>query len=98
MAEIVPFDPVTLLLIAVLNPAVIVTGFYMGRQADQWQKLPVAAFAAALAGFILYWIVSAIGLLPVKALGGEAGLVAMQFAVGLIWASLGYYFRPAVDR
>ncbi len=93
MPEIVAFDPRTLLIIAALNPAVIVTGLIMGRQADQWQKLPVAAFAASLAGFILFWIVSALGFLPVHALGGEAGLLALQFLFGLGWASLGYCFR-----
>lgn len=88
--EIKPFDPATLVLIALLNPAVILVGFWMGRTADQWQKLPIAAFAAALAGFILYWIVTMLQLLPVHALGSEAGLVALQVLFGLIWAILGY--------
>jgi hypothetical protein len=88
--EIRPFDPATLVLLALLNPAVIAVGFWMGLKADQWQKLIVAAFAAALSGFILYWLVTMLGLLPVHALGGEAGLVALQFGFGLIWAVLGY--------
>lgn len=94
MPEIVAFDPKTLILIAALNPAVIIAGFLLGRRADQWQKLPVAAFAAALLGFVLFWIVSALGFLPVHALGGEAGLVAMQFMFGLVWAGLGYRLAP----
>ncbi len=92
MPEIVAFDPKTLLIIAALNPAVIIAAFVLGLQADQWQKLPVAAFAAALLGFIVYWIVVALGFLPVKAVGGEAGLVVMQFFFGIGWASIGYYF------
>lgn len=88
--EIKSFDPATLVMIALLNPAVIVVGLWMGRKADQWQKLPIVAFAAALAGFVLYWIVTMLQLLPVHALGGEAGLVALQFGFGLIWAGLGY--------
>ncbi len=92
MPEIVAFDPKTLLMIAALNPAVIIAGFLLGRQADQWQKLPVAAFGAALLGFILYWVAAAVGLLPVKALGGEAGLVVLQCLFGLGWATLGYCF------
>lgn len=92
MPEIIAFDPGTLLVIAVLNPAVIITALMMGLKADQWQKVPVAAFAAALAGFILYWIVAAVGLLPVHALGGEAGLLVLQFLFGLGWAYLGYFF------
>ena len=73
--EIVPFDPGTLLKIALFNPVVIVVAFLMGRRADQWQKLIVAAFAASLAGYVLYWLVAAVGLMPVHALGGEAAIV-----------------------
>ena len=92
--EIVPFDPVTLILISVFNPAVIVVAFLMGRRADQWQKLIVAAFAASLAGYALYWLVAAVGLMPVHALGGEAGILVMQFFLGLVWAALGYWLAP----
>jgi hypothetical protein len=91
--EIKSFDPTTLLLIALLNPAVIAVGLWMGRRADQWQKLPVVAFAAALAGFVLYWIVTMLQLVPVHALGSEAGLVALQFVFGLVWAGIGYALR-----
>jgi hypothetical protein len=91
--EINPFDPVTLFWIALLNPVVIVVAFLMGRRADQWQKLIVAAFAASLCGFALYWITAAVGLLPIHALGGEVGIVLMQFLFGLVWAALGYFLR-----
>lgn len=91
--EINPFDPLTLFLIALLNPVVIVVAFLMGRRADQWQKLIVAAFTASLAGFALYWLAGAVGLMPIHALGGEAGIVLMQFVFGLFWASLGYALR-----
>jgi hypothetical protein len=93
MAEIQPFDPLTLVLIALFNPVVIAVGFVMGRKADQWQKIPIAAFAASFAGFILYWLVAAVGLLPIHALGGEAGVVVLQFVFGLLWAGLGYRLR-----
>jgi hypothetical protein len=89
--EIVPFDPWTLVLIALLNPVVIVVAFLMGRRADQWQKLIVAAFAASLAGYALYWLAAAVGLMPVHALGGEAAVVMMQFLLGFLWAGLGYW-------
>jgi hypothetical protein len=92
--EIVSFDPRTLLLIALLNPVVIVVAFLMGRRADQWQKLIVAAFAASVAGVALYWLVAAVHLMPIHALGGEAALLLMQFLLGLVWAALGYFLRP----
>ena len=91
--EIVSFDPMTLVWIALLNPVVIGVAFLMGRRADQWQKIIVAAFAASLGGFVLYWIAGAVGLMPIHALGGEAALVLLQFLVGLVWASLGYFLR-----
>ncbi|HKZ95734.1 MAG TPA: hypothetical protein VJ045_01995 [Hyphomicrobiaceae bacterium] len=93
MIEIRSFDPETLVLIALLNPAVIAVAFLMGRRADQGQKLVVAAFAASLAGYGLYWIVAAVGLLPVHALGGEAAIFALQFLFGLAWAAAGYWSR-----
>jgi hypothetical protein len=93
MAEIQPFDPLTLVLIALFNPVVIAVALVMGRKADQWQKIPIAAFAASVAGFILYWVVAAVGLLPIHALGGEAGVVVLQFVFGLAWASLGYRLK-----
>ncbi len=89
--EIIPFDPGTLIKIAVFNPAIIIVAFFLGYHADQWQKLIVAAFAASLAGFILYWLVVAVGLMPVHALGGEAAVFLMGFFLGLLWASLGYW-------
>ena len=93
--EIKPFDPWTLVLISLLNPAVIAVAVWMGRRADQWQKLIVAAFAASLAGFILYWLAAELGLLPIHALGGEAAILLMQLLLGLLWASLGYLTRRA---
>lgn len=97
MISITTFDPVTLVLIAVLNPAVVITALWMGRNADQWQKVVVAGFAASLAGFALFWLGGQVGVFKVSALGGEAGLIAMQFLLGLIWAALGYLTRPNKD-
>ncbi|MFA5898275.1 MAG: hypothetical protein WC829_04095 [Hyphomicrobium sp.] len=92
--EIVPFDPATLIKIALFNPAIIIVAFLLGRRADQWQKVVVAGFAASLCGFILYWLVAAVGLIPVHALGGEAAIFLMGFLLGLVWAALGYWMRP----
>ena len=50
MIDINPFDPQTVVLLGALNPVTILVAFLMGRTADQWQKIPVAAFAGALRG------------------------------------------------
>ena len=93
MIAINAFDPVTLVLLAAVNPAVIAVAFLMGRKADQWQKLLLAAFAASLAGFVLYWLGGQVGLFAIHAIGGEAAIFMLQFVFGLAWAALGYWFR-----
>lgn len=95
MIEINAFDPVTLVLLAAVNPVTIAVAFLMGRTADQWQKLIVAAFAAAIAGFLLYWLGGQVGLFKVHALGGEAAIFMLQFVLAHVWAALGYWTRKA---
>jgi hypothetical protein len=71
----VPVDLWSVLLIALLNPVVPVVAFWMGRNADQAQKLLVAAFAAALAGAVLVYIVVWLGVagaVPATARGRHA--------------------------
>jgi len=80
-------------LTALLNPAVIVVAFWMGRNADQWQKLPVAAFAGALAGSIIVYLAVRVGIARVAGVGrATAGVFIAEFLFGLIWACLGYRF------
>jgi hypothetical protein len=93
--DINPFDPQTVVLLGALNPVTILVAFLMGRNADQWQKIPVAAFAGAFAGFLLYWLAATVGIFSIHALGGEAGMLLVGFASGLIWALVGYFIFPA---
>lgn len=93
-----PFDPWALVLIAVLNPVVWVVGVYMGQRIDQWQKFPVAGFAAALAGYVAIWLVIFVGLLPSKGIGGATGIFVMDIFVGMLAAFIGSRFpRPAAN-
>jgi hypothetical protein len=93
MIAINSFDPLTLVLLALANPAVVTVAVLMGRGADQWQKIPIAAFAASAAGFLLYWIGGQVGLFRIHAVGGEAAIFILQFVFGLVWATLAYWFR-----
>lgn len=93
MIEIQSWDPKTLLLISLLNPAVILVGFLMGRKADQAGKVLLAGFAASAAGFLLYWLGGQVGVFRIHALGGEAAIFLVQFIWGLVWAGLGYKLR-----
>jgi hypothetical protein len=92
----VPVDLNVVLLTALLNPVAVVVAVWMGRGADQWQKLPVAAFAAALAGTAAYYFAIRLG---VAAAAGTAravaGIFIAQFVFALAWAYAGYRFmRP----
>jgi hypothetical protein len=89
-----PVDLAAVILTALLNPAVVVVAFWMGRKADQLQKLPVAAFAAALAGSLLAYIAVRLDVRGVAQVGrAAAGVFIAQFVFGLAWAYLGHRLR-----
>ena len=88
-----PVDLTVVILNALLNPGVVVVAFWMGRNADQWQKLPVAAFAAALAGSVLTYMAVRVGFTGLAAAGrAAAGVFIAEFLFGLMWAALGFHF------
>ncbi len=94
-----PVDLRDVVLTALLNPAVIIVAFWMGRGADQWQKLPVAAFAAALAGSVLLYVASRLGVGAVAGVGrAAAGVFTAQFLFGLGWACLGAWLGRGSGR
>lgn len=84
------FSPLNLVLIAALNPVVAIVGFAMGRNCDQWKKLLLAGFAAALAGAVAIWLAVWMGVLIAKGIGGEAGVFVFSIGFGLAWATIGY--------
>ncbi|KAB2911359.1 MAG: hypothetical protein F9K29_22625 [Hyphomicrobiaceae bacterium] len=86
-----PVELKTVLLVAALNPVVVLVAVLMGRSASQWQKLPVAAFAAALAGSALIWLAVWAGVSSVAGVGrAAAGVFVAEFVFGLLWAAIGY--------
>ena len=95
MFELVPFDPVTVFLVALLNPIAIAVAFYMGRDANQWQKLIVAGFASACVGFLTLFVLIYFRLIIAKGFGAPTGVFVVQFVLGLVWAFIGYRMRPA---
>jgi len=89
----IPVDLKAVLLTALLNPAVVVVAFWMGRNADQWQKLPVAAFAGALVGSALIYVAVWLGVAGIAGVGrAAAGVFIAQFGCGLVWGYAGYRF------
>jgi hypothetical protein len=94
-----PVDLKSVMLAGLLNPAVIAIAFWMGRNADQWQKLPVAAFAAALAGSAVIYLAARLDIAGMGGLGrAAAGIFTTQFLAGLAWAYLGHRQRPRSSK
>jgi hypothetical protein len=88
-----PVDLKSVLLTALLNPVVIVVALWMGGHADQWQKVPVAAFAAAAAGSAAVYVAVWFGVAGVAGVGrAAAGVFIAQFLFALVWAAAGYRF------
>jgi glycerol uptake facilitator-like aquaporin len=88
-------DVQAVILTALFNPAVIAVAFWMGRQADQWQKVPVAAFAGALIGSALIYIAVRLGFGSfVDVSRAAAGVFVAEFMFGLVWAAIGFRFKP----
>jgi len=86
-----PVELKAVLLTALLNPAVVAVAVWLGRRADQWQKLPVAAFAAALAGSVLVYVAVRVGVPGVAGVGrAAAGVFIAQFLLGLAWAGAAF--------
>jgi ABC-type Fe3+-siderophore transport system permease subunit len=87
----VPVDLHVVLLTALLNPVAVVVAFWMGASADQWQKLPLAAFAAAIAGTVAVYVAARLGMPGVaKMVRAIAGVLIAQFVFALVWACAGY--------
>ena len=87
------FDPVSLMLIALLNPVVIAVAWIMGARADQWQKLIVIGFASALAGAAAVWVATFVGLLAPRQMGSDAGLFVFSMIYGFAIAIVAYIRR-----
>ncbi len=86
-----PVDLWTVFFAALLNPVVLIVAILMGRRADQWQKVPVAGFAAAVIGSAVIYVLVRIGIMGGGTLGrAAAGIFIVQFLLGTLWAALAY--------
>jgi hypothetical protein len=86
-----PVDLKFVLLTALLNPVVAIVAIWMGSRADQWQKLPLAAFAASFAGLAAIYVAARVGMAALAESGRvAAGIFIAQFLLALVWAYAGY--------
>jgi hypothetical protein len=89
MLASIPPEVIEIVTHAVMNPGTIVTGYLIGRKADQPQKIIVGAFAAGIAGILFAWLVMKIGLSPDRP-KLFPGILVLSFLLGAGWAWLGY--------
>jgi arginine exporter protein ArgO len=94
-----PVDVVAIFFTALLNPPVALTAVLMGYRADQWQKIPVAGFAAAMIGTALIYVLSLTGLPGIdRIVRAPAGLFIAQFGLGMVWATAAFIFARRMRR
>ena len=87
-------------LYALVNPATLIAGLYLGAKANQPQKVPIAALMSAIAGMAL------VGLLAKVPLGislgherAAGGVFIALLLIGVVWASIGHFvIRPRLPR
>lgn len=86
---IVPLGEV--FLYAAANPAVIAVAFWMGRKVDQPAKLLIAAFAGAIAGVAVLYVLSLLGMFDApRAARAAGGIFVASLVTGLIYAWAGW--------
>ncbi len=82
------------LLCAALNPVTLTVAYLLGRQADQWAKILIAAFAGALAGAVFLWLGTLFRLSFLTTPGrAAAGIFVAGIIFALIPAAIGYMRR-----
>ncbi|MDX2156751.1 MAG: hypothetical protein SFW09_09590 [Hyphomicrobiaceae bacterium] len=87
-----PPDLKDVLLLALANPAMIAVAYWLGRKADQRQKIVVAALVAGIAGVAFAGLLMLLGLVEPK-VRLLSGVFVSACLGGLAWASLGFAMR-----
>lgn len=80
------------LLLAIMNPATLAVGYWLGRSSDQAQKIAIAAFVAAIAGTIYVWLLMYFGFAAWKP-RLVAGVFIASAILGAGYACFGYWTR-----
>ncbi|MBK9079459.1 MAG: hypothetical protein WBP38_03340 [Hyphomicrobium sp.] len=79
---------------AVLNPATVAVSFWIGRQANEKQKIWIAAFAGALAGIVLIYFAALLQIWDAPQLGrAGGGIFAASLVAGLLYGWIGHATR-----
>ena len=83
-----------LLAYGALNPATIAAAFYVGRQADEKPKILIAAFAGAVAGAALLYVLTLLRIWDAPMLGrASGGVLVAGLVAGVVYGWIGYATR-----
>lgn len=80
------------LTLSFMNLGTILAGFFIGRRADQVQKIVVGAFASGIAGVAFAWLLLALGLADAKP-RSLMGVFVLSFLLGIVWTWIGFISR-----
>jgi peptidoglycan biosynthesis protein MviN/MurJ (putative lipid II flippase) len=86
-----------ILMHAIMNPATLVVGYWLGRKADQVQKVVIAAFIAGLAGTVYAWLIMKLGFAENRP-RLIAGVLVASGIMGIVWSWLGHWTRGHRDK
>jgi hypothetical protein len=82
------------LLYGVLNPTTIIIAFLMGRKADDKSKIMIAAFAGAIAGIAVLYLITLLRLWDAPTLArAAAGIFMTSLVAGFVYAGAGYLLK-----
>ncbi len=91
----IPPELKDVIMLSVMNLGTILAGFFIGRRADQPQKIVVGAFASGIAGVLFAGLLGALGLAEVHA-RSMGGVFVLSLLLGFVWTWLGYRTRKTV--
>ena len=79
---------------AFFNPATIIIAFLMGRKADDKSKIMIAAFAGAIAGIAVLYLITLLRLWDAPTLARAAsGVFLTSLVAGFVYAGAGYLLK-----
>lgn len=95
----VPVYPVSVWLLAGLDPVLIAVSAYLGWKADQFGKLFIAAIAGLAVSVLFSWIVTRLGIPWPAPIGHDLPtFFPVRTVSAFLWALVGYGARKAVRR
>jgi hypothetical protein len=85
-------------LYGLFNPATIIVAFLVGRRADDKSKILIAAFAGAIAGIAVLYLITLLRLWDAPTLGrAAAGVFVVSLLAGICYAVVGYLTKGRAD-